>query len=70
MSAIFDEIVSRYKYGCDYDMMESLKNVAYPLPNGRFLLEYSGITHYYLLEFATEYGNSDYPVRIYVYGEK
>ena len=67
LNNIFNYISYKWKYGCDNDMIRDLKKIAYQCPNGRFLLDYKGEKHYYLLEFCTDYGNSDYPVRIYIY---
>ena len=64
-------IVERWKEGCTFDMIEDLKGYNAACTEYRHLLEMKmdGDTKNlkFIVLFDVEFGNGDYPVRIYVY---
>lgn len=65
-----DEIIRwlqlRFPKGCTWDMKEYLEDFPNWGSENRYLLKPFMSEHYKVM-FDTTYGNSDYPVRIYVY---
>ena len=67
VNKIAEHIANRWENGCNYLMEDELKEIAYRCLNGRYLMEYSEDNFFFMIEFYTEFGNDDYPVRIYIY---
>jgi len=61
------EVRRLFPDGMDYFGQEFLKETITPAPNGRYYVFQSQSKGRVLIEFTTEYGNADYPVRIYLY---
>ena len=69
VNEICQKIDELFPKGCDYYMKEFLKTYKVYDGEGRYLLKPILSDHYKVL-FDTNYGNGDYPVRIYVYNGK
>ena len=65
---VVDWIHATFTGGCDYHMKEYLKQFENWGSENRYLLK-PFMSDKFKISIDTTYGNSDYPIRIYVYGE-
>jgi len=64
---IIEYIKTKAPNGMNFEFKEFLEKTAEPAANGRYYFFAADTSFNYLIEFSTEYGNSDYPARIYLY---
>lgn len=64
---ITEWLQEHFPKGCDWEMEDYLKQFPAWGYEKRFLLKPIYMGNFYRILFSTEFGNSDYPVRIYVY---
>lgn len=67
LQRIVDYICEKAPKGMNWEFEDLIKSTFKSSKNGRYHCFYMGTNLNYLVEFVTEYGNDDYPVRIYVY---
>ena len=67
LSQVIDTVKELAPEGMTPYFQEHLNDVATASPNGRYYYFETSTNFNFLVEFAPEYGNDDYPVRIYVY---
>lgn len=67
---ITDYVADKIPKGMNWEMIEFLKKTEVPANNGRYYFFWNSKKSNFLIELTTEFGNADYPVRIYVYRDK
>lgn len=70
LNAVIREVCRRWPEGCTHSMKAELASISKPLTSigENYLLKTCGFKLNLLVYCNTEFGNSDYPVRIYCYG--
>lgn len=72
LNAVIREVTERWPKGYNAKMERDLLSLATPLTSEgkNYLLLAEGLKMSFLIYVNTEFGNADYPVRIYCYGKQ